>query len=65
MASGLVKLLFNSVISACKSAGPNESTNCLVVGFPPGEGDGAAGGPDAAGGDFIGLVGRGDAGTGD
>lgn len=65
MASGFVKLLFNSVITACKSAGPNESTNCLVVGFVTGEGDRAAGGPDAAGGGFIDLVSAGDAGIGD
>jgi len=63
IASGFVKLLFNSVITASKSAGPNESTNCLVVGFLVG--DGAAGGLDASGGGFADCVGSGDAGVGD
>jgi hypothetical protein len=65
IASGFVKLLFNSVITACKSAGLNESTNCLVVGFLAGEGDGAAGGLDAIDGGSTGCVGAGDAGVGD
>jgi hypothetical protein len=65
IASGFVKLLFNSVITACKSAGPNESTNCLVVGFLVGDGDGAGGGLDASSGSFADSVAAGDAGVGD
>jgi hypothetical protein len=53
------------VITACKSAGLNESTNCLVVGLLAGEGDGAAGEPDAIGGGLTGCVGAGDVGVGD
>jgi hypothetical protein len=53
------------VITACKSAGPNESTNCLVVGSLVGDKDGAAGGLDASGGGFADCVGAGDAGVGD
>jgi len=51
------------VITACKSAGPNESTNCLAVGFLAGEGNGAAAGGLDAG--FAGSVGASDAGAGD
>jgi hypothetical protein len=60
-----VKLFFNSVITACKSPGLSESTNCLVVGFLTGEGDGVAGGLDAIDGGLTGCVGVGDAGVGD
>jgi hypothetical protein len=65
IASGFVKLLFNSVMIACKSPGLNESTNCLVVGFLAGEGNGAAGGLDAIEGGLTGCVGVGVAGFGD
>ena len=65
IASGFVKLLFNNVITACKSAGLNESTNCLAVGFFAGEDIGAAGGLDAIGGGLTGCVGAGHAGVGD
>jgi hypothetical protein len=60
-----VKLLFNSVIAVCKSPGLNESTNCLVVGFLAGAGNGAAGGLDVIAAGFTGWVGAGDAGVGD
>jgi hypothetical protein len=65
IASGFVKLLFNRVIAVCKSPGLNESTNCLVVGFLVGEGDGATGGLDATDGGLTGCDGAGDAGGGD
>ena len=65
IASGFVKLLFNSVMTACKSPGLNESTNCLVVGFLAGDGNGAGGGLDAIDGGLAGCVGAGDAGVGD
>jgi hypothetical protein len=42
IASGFVKLVFNSVMTACRSAGPNELTRSSVVGL--GEGDDAAAG---------------------
>jgi hypothetical protein len=53
------------VITACKSAGPKESTNSFVVGFFSGEGNDAAGGLGAMGGGLPGCVGAGDAGVGD
>jgi hypothetical protein len=53
------------VITACKSPGPNESTNCLVVAFLAGEGDGVTGGLDAIDGGLTGCVRPGDAGAGD
>jgi len=42
IASGLVKLLFNSVMTACKSTWPNELIKSSVVGVADGEGDGHA-----------------------
>jgi hypothetical protein len=39
IASGSVKLAFNSVTTACRSAGPNELTRSSVVGLDEGEGD--------------------------
>jgi hypothetical protein len=65
IASGFVKLLFNSVMTACKSPGLSESTNCLVVGFLAGEGDEVAGALDAIDGGLAGCAGAGDAGVGD
>src|SRR6266480_6169811 len=47
IASGFVKLVFNSVMTACRSAGPNELTRSSVVGLAEGE-DAAAGFGDAA-----------------
>ena len=38
IASGSVKLVFNSVMTACRSAGPNELTRSSVVGLDEGEG---------------------------
>src|SRR5512143_3789353 len=50
IASGFVKLVFNSVMTACRSAGPNELTISSVVGLAEGEGDdGADGLAEAAG----------------
>jgi hypothetical protein len=40
--SGLVKLFFNSVIAACKSAWPNELIKSPEVGVADAEGDGRA-----------------------
>jgi hypothetical protein len=40
IASGSVKLAFNSVTTACRSAGPNELTRSSVVGLDEGEGEG-------------------------
>jgi hypothetical protein len=42
IASGFVKLVFNSVMTACRSAGPNELTRSSVVGLAEGEGDESA-----------------------
>ena len=39
-ASGLVKLLFNSVMTACRSAWPNELIKSSAVGAAAGDGDG-------------------------
>ncbi len=47
IASGFVKLVFNSVMTACRSAGPNELTRSSVVGLARGE-DAAAGPGEAA-----------------
>jgi hypothetical protein len=52
-------------MTACKSPGLNESTNCLIVGFLAGGGNGAAGGLDAIEGGLTGCVGAGDVGGGD
>jgi hypothetical protein len=50
IASGFVKLVFNSVRTACRSAGPNELTISSVVGLDDGEGDESADGlAEAAG----------------
>jgi hypothetical protein len=50
IASGFVKLLFRSEMTACRSAGPNELTRSSVVGLTDGEGDKSADGlSDAAG----------------
>src|SRR5436190_18433188 len=43
IAPGFVKLLFKSVMSACKSGRPNESTNSCADGIAAGEGDDMAG----------------------
>ena len=40
IASGFVKLFFNSVMTACKSAVPNELINSSVVGVAEGDGVG-------------------------
>src|SRR5215475_11629044 len=39
IASGFVKLVFNNVMTACRSAGPNELIRSSVVGLAEGEGD--------------------------
>ena len=39
IASGSVKLAFNRLTIACRSAGPNELTRSSVVGLDDGEGD--------------------------
>ena len=44
VASGFVKLVFNSVMTPCRSAGPNELTRSSVVGLAEGEGDESADG---------------------
>ncbi len=44
IASGLVKLPFNSVMTAWRSGEPNELTKSSVVGLPEGEGDASADG---------------------
>lgn len=45
-----MKLAFNSVTTACRSAGPNELTRPSVVGLDEGEGDESADGlAEAAG----------------
>src|SRR5215813_14628445 len=44
IASGIVKLVFNSVMTACRSAGANELTISPVVGLAEGEGDADAAG---------------------
>jgi hypothetical protein len=50
IASGSVKLAFNSVTTACRSAGPNELTGSSVVGPDKGAGDERADGlAEAAG----------------
>jgi hypothetical protein len=50
VASGFVKLVLNNVMTACRSAGFNESIRSPVVGLVDGEGDaGAAGFAEAAG----------------
>ena len=50
IASGSVKLAFNSVTTACRSAGLNELTRSSVVGLDDGEGDESADGlAEAAG----------------
>jgi len=50
ISSGFVKLLFNSVMTAWRSGGPNELTRSSVVGLPEGEGDASADGfAEAAG----------------
>src|SRR5580765_4881068 len=43
IASGSVKLLFSSVITACSSPGPNELTKSCVVGVADGDAAGSAG----------------------
>jgi hypothetical protein len=55
IASGFVKLVFNNVMTACRSAGLSELTRSPVVGLADGEGDadtagfaGAAGLPGGA-----------------
>jgi hypothetical protein len=53
------------MITDCKSAGLNESTNCLVAGFAVGEGDGAATGLTAIGEALTGCAGRDAGGGGD
>jgi hypothetical protein len=50
IASGFVKLVFKSVMTACKSAEPNELTKSSVVGLAEGEGDDGADGPAEAAG---------------
>lgn len=50
IASGLVKLLFDSVMTAWRSGGPNELTRSSVVGLPEGEGDASADGLAVAAG---------------
>ena len=47
IASGFVKLLFKSVMTACKSAAPNELITSSVVGVAEGDDDGV--GEDLAG----------------
>ena len=47
MASGFVKLFLKSVMTACKSAAPNEFITSSVVGVAEGDGDGV--GEDLAG----------------
>jgi hypothetical protein len=50
IASGFVKLLFNSVMTAWRSGGPNELTRSSAVGLPEDEGDASADGlAEAAG----------------
>jgi hypothetical protein len=48
IASGSVKLLFSSVITDCRSAGPNELIKASVVGVADGETAGGAGDFDGA-----------------
>src|SRR5213594_451376 len=65
IASGSVKLLFSSVMTACRSAGPNELTKSSVIGVADGEAAGSAGDFDSAcgnlpDGDRAGEVGAGD-----
>ena len=43
IASGSVKLAFSNVMNACRSDGPNESTNSSKVGVADGEGVGCGG----------------------
>src|ERR1700745_4341699 len=43
IASGLVKLALSNAINACRSAGPNDSTNSSMVGVDDGEGVGCIG----------------------
>ena len=56
IASGVVKLFFNNVIAACKSAALSASISCSFVGAPAGEGDGVAdlAGPGVLLGDGVG-----------
>src|SRR5690349_12146642 len=44
VASGFVKLVLNNVMTACRSAGFNESIRSPVVGLADGEGDAGADG---------------------
>ena len=60
-----MKLLFKSVMTACKSADPNELTNSCVVGVPDGEGDGSARDFNGFSGGLPDGVGAGDVGVGD
>jgi hypothetical protein len=53
------------MMTACKSAGPNELTNSCVVGVADGEGDGSAGDFDGFSGGLPDDVGAGDVGVGD
>jgi hypothetical protein len=48
--SGFVKLVFNSVMTARRSAGPNELTRSSVVGLAEGEDDACADGLAGAAG---------------
>ena len=50
IASGSVKLAFNRVTTACRSAGPNELTRSSVVGLGEAEGDENSDGLAGAGG---------------
>src|SRR6266513_1259652 len=65
IASGSVKLLFSSVMTACRSAGPNELTKSSVVGEADGEVAGSAGDFDCACGILPGGAGGADVGEGD
>src|SRR5262249_3701907 len=44
ISSGFVKLVFNSVSTACRSVGPNELIKSSVVGLAEGKGDESADG---------------------
>jgi hypothetical protein len=56
IASGFVKLLFNSVMTAWRSGGPNELTRSSVVGLPEGEGVASVDGLAEAAGLFGGTT---------
>jgi hypothetical protein len=60
-----VKLLFSSVMTDCRSGGPNELTKPSVVGVSDGEPAGSAGDFDCVCGAFPSGAGAGEVGAGD